>query len=111
MRKSVMEPCGHRVIVLPQKVEEKSSGGIIVISDSKTAKMEKAGKDIGTLYKIGPNAWKAFDDGLPWAKEGDEVIYAKYGGLFVTDPATDIEYVLLNDEDIVMVVETEEEIS
>jgi len=104
-----MEPCGHRVLVLPKVVEEKSEGGIIIHTDETTMKMEKAGNDIGTLYKVGPNAWKAYDNGEPWAKEGDTVVYARFGGVFVKDPNTDIEYILLNDEDLALVVETEVE--
>ena len=113
MRKAVMNPCGHRVLVLPNIVEETSDGGIIIHTDETSMKMEKAGNDIGTVFRVGPNAWKAYDDGHAWAKEGDTVVYAKWGGVFVTDPDTDIEYILLNDEDIALVVETEvtEEIS
>jgi len=107
MRKAVMNPCGHRILVLPKVVEETSAGGIIVHTDETSMKMEKAGNDIGTLFKVGPNAWKAYDDGEPWAKEGDTVVYAKWGGVFVTDPDTDIEYVLLNDGDVALVIETE----
>lgn len=111
MRKSVMNPCGHRVLVFPENVEESSEGGIILHTNETSMKLQKAGNDIGTLYKVGPNAWKAYDNGEPWAKEGDKVVYAKWGGVFVTDPETDIEYVLLNDEDIALVIETDTEIS
>lgn len=98
----MIEPTGFRVLVKPDPVQEKSSdAGIIMMSPSQQ-KMEKAGQIYGTVSKIGPTAFKAFDDGTPWVEEGDRVIFAKYAGRFVADPNDDdTEYVILNDEDII----------
>jgi len=96
----VFEPAGHRVLIKPKTVEEKSDGGIILHNNDIQKKLERAGNDIGTVYSVGMNAWKAYDGGEPWAVVGDKVIYAKYGGVFVTNPLDGEEYVLINDADV-----------
>ena len=112
----VFEPAGHRVLIKPKVVEEKSEGGIILHNNDTSKKMERAGNDIGTVYSVGMNAWLAYDGGKPWAAVGDKVIYAKYGGVFVTNPLDGEEYVLINDSDVacvlkrqVIIEETEED--
>jgi len=52
----------------------------------------------GTVVRIGVNAWKAFDDGTPWAHVGDKVVFRKYAGEVIKDG--DVEYRVVNDEDI-----------
>lgn len=89
-------PVGHRVLVKPLPLEKQSKGGIILTTDDRKEKAQVR----GTVVAIGPNAWKAFDDGEPWCKVGDEVWFAQYGGYLVRDPETDEEYRLLNDEDV-----------
>ena len=110
-----MKPCGHRVVVKPDKVEEKTESGIITMLDSQK-KLEQYGCIKGTIISIGPTAWKAFDrhtirqpdgsdkviGGEPWASVGDRVIYSKYGGIIVE--VEDEELTILNDEDVVAVL-------
>ena len=59
---------------------------------------EKAATTKGRIVGVGSNAWKAFDDGLPWASVGDVVYFAKYGGKWVEVEGK--EYVIINDEDV-----------
>lgn len=100
----MIKPAGHRVIVKPDPVEETSESGIVIRTESET-KMEQSGQIFGTLVGIGPNAWKAFDDGHAWASEGDRVIYSRYAGRYVTDPEDpDEKLVVLNDEDILATI-------
>jgi chaperonin GroES len=96
-------PQGHRVLVKPEKKEEKTEGGII-LAQSIREKEELAGI-FGTVIAIGPNAWAAFDGGEPWAKVGDRVVFSKYGGLVLEDPETKELYRLLNDDDIYCTLE------
>lgn len=91
-------PQGHRVLVAPDKKEEKTQGGIILTKSIQ--QQEELAGIFGTIVAIGPNAWKAFDDGQPWAEVGDRVVYSKYGGLVLEDPDTKEMYRLLNDDDI-----------
>jgi co-chaperonin GroES (HSP10) len=102
MTKLHLEPVGHRVLVIPDKLETETESGIVFRSDSK---VERGGQIFGTLVAIGPNAWKAFDDGEPWAYVGDKVAYARYSGKHIEDPETDTTYIILNDDDIVARVE------
>ena len=96
---------GHRVLVKPFEVEKESKGGIIMVKDEDR---EFAAQEYGTVVDIGPNAWKSFDDGTPWANIGDQIIYSRYGGKIVREPGTtDINdrYVVLNDEDVLAILE------
>lgn len=108
-------PCGHRVLVRQDKVDEHD----IVLKKAREAGLELAldrqtryqfGVDEGIVVKVGATAWKDFG-GEPWAKEGDRVIFAKNTGKVVVDPSEKelkeddrTPYVILNDEDIVAVV-------
>ncbi|OHD28153.1 MAG: hypothetical protein A2Y38_15590 [Spirochaetes bacterium GWB1_59_5] len=93
-------PCGHRVLILPEVVEEKTSGGIILAPT--TQQRDQQATMRGTVAAIGVNAWKAFDDGTPWAKEGDRVMFRRYAGEIIKDG--DAEYRVINDEDILAVI-------
>lgn len=97
-----LEPTGFRVLIKPDPVDDTyGETGIIVHTESRK-RMERAGQTYGTVEKIGPAAFKAFDDGTPWVEEGDRVIFAKYAGRFVSDPEDpDVEYIICNDEDII----------
>lgn len=101
----MLKPAGHRVLVQPDAVEETTESGI-VINTPESTKMEQAGQERGTVIAIGPNAWKAFDDGTPWAAVGDRVIYSRYAGRVVQDPDDkETRYVILNDEDILTLID------
>lgn len=96
----MIEPSGHRVLIKPETVEEKTQGGIILAAT--TQQRDQQATMRGTVVKVGVNAWKAFDDGAPWAKEGDYVVFRKYAGEVIKDDET--EFRVINDEDILAVV-------
>lgn len=98
----MIRPTGFRLLVRPDKVQERTEGGLFVPVDVKERKM--AEQIFGTVVLIGPTAWKAFDDGQPWAKVGDRVAFAKYGGFAIEDPYTKEVLRLLADEDIGAVI-------
>ena len=90
-------PLGHRVLVKPVKIEEKTASGIYL--PQQTVEMEQAGIDKGEVVAIGDTAWK--DErlgGAAWCKVGDTVIWARYAGKPVKDG--DDLYHLVNDEDL-----------
>jgi co-chaperonin GroES (HSP10) len=94
------KPIGHRILVRPDDPPEKI-GSVFVpawVRDNKAFEIIK-----GTVVAIGQNAWKAFDDGTPWCKVGDRIMFAKYGGSIIEDEETHDKYRLLNDEDAVAV--------
>lgn len=112
-----IKPSGNRVVVKPDDVERKTDGGII-IPDAQADSHAHA-QTIGTLVEVGPDAWshltkrkyRLIDGGLklveiektgysePFAKVGDRVAFAKYGGLAVEGEDGN-QYRILNDEDI-----------
>ena len=99
--KSGIHPTGHHVLVLPDKVEEKTEGGIYLPEPAREEEQRAATK--GILIDVGPTAWQEFADGEPWAQKGDYVSYAKYGGINMKGKDGK-DYILLNDQDILAVL-------
>jgi len=90
-------PTGGHLLVLPEKVEEKTAGGIYI---PKTAQdKEQQAATVGRLIAIGPGAWTDIDDGMPWAVVGDKISYARYSGVAMTGKDNE-SYVLINDNDV-----------
>ena len=92
-----IKACGHFVLIEPDTAEETTTSGIVISLDTRR---EQAATTTGTIVDIGPNAWKAFDDGCPWAEVGDHVAYAKFVSKEIEDPETGIKYFLMSDENI-----------
>ncbi len=92
---SGITPLGYRVLVRPDALEEKTKGGI-VIPLTERDKYDRA-QQTGTLVVCGDAAWKDYAE--PWAKAGDRVMFARYGGAHMTG-ADGVLYRLLNDEQI-----------
>jgi co-chaperonin GroES (HSP10) len=110
-----IEPAGHRVIVKPDPLSEVEQKELerfealqkakFEIADAKDKGRKQQAVHTGTLVAIGATAWKAFDEGTPWAKVGDKVHFAKYGGYEFEESG--VKYRLLNDEDITAIVREE----
>lgn len=98
-----LNPTGHHVVVKVEEASEKTAGGIIVPIQAREKRMNEG--NVGTLIAVGPQAWKAFADGEPWAKVGDRVLCIKYAGVAL-DKAPNIR--LMNDEDILAVIDSPE---
>lgn len=92
-------PRGHRVLVLPDQVEEKSAGGIVVVTGSDMKKEELAQIN-GKVIAMGNTCYH--DQTEPWCELGDTVIFGKYSGLFYTGDDGK-KYRIVNDLDIVAV--------
>jgi len=95
----MIKPLGDKVVVEPLEEEEKSPGGIILPDTAKKKPQE------GIVCAVGTG--KVLDDGSRGGmavKEGDRVIYAKYGGTEVTVDGK--EYVIL-DQDSIYAIKTQ----
>jgi len=99
--KSGIIPTGGHVLVLPDKVKEKTSGGIFVPVTVRDK--EQAAATSGRIISIGLSAWKDIDNGEPWAMVGERVSYARYAGV-VMQGNDDVDYVLINDNDILAIL-------
>ncbi|HQJ56796.1 MAG TPA: co-chaperone GroES [Caldisericia bacterium] len=93
-----LKPIGDKIIVEPEKEEEKTKSGI-VLPDTAKEKPQK-----GKVIAVGPG--KILDNGQrsPMEiKEGDIVIYSKYAGTEIK--IEDKEYLIVSDRDILAVLE------
>lgn len=94
------KPCGNKILVKMDRVEEVSKGGI-VLPGVKTERDSMA-QMVGTIVAVGPMAWA--DQSVAWAKPGDKVKFAKYAGYLHTEEGDDSLYRVMHDLDIVMVL-------
>lgn len=100
MNTSGIQPLDLRVLVLPDPVETKSAGGII-LPDQHTDR-EKFATIKATLIEVGVNAWEEAAARSPkFIKPvpGDRVLISKYGGVLLTGDDGK-EYRIMNDIDI-----------
>jgi chaperonin GroES len=96
-----IEPTGHHVLVKPDVVREKTSGGIYIPDEAR--QNEQRGATKGILVAIGPTAWVDLANGKPWAKVNDYVSYARHAGINMKG-SDDEDYTLLNDQDILAIL-------
>lgn len=100
MNTSGFEPLDLRVLVLPDAVEERTAGGIILPDQHK--EREKYAMIRATIVAVGENAWEEAASRSPQFRKlipGERVVIAKYGGITITGDDGK-EYRLLNDEDV-----------
>lgn len=101
MNPSGITPLDLRVLVLPDPVEEKTKGGIILADVSKDK--EKYAATRGLLVAVGENAFKEWGAGAA-PEIGQRILYAQYAGSrFKGDDGED--YIVMNDADVVGVVQ------
>lgn len=102
-----MKPVGHRLLVkveLPEDLRRATKGGIILTDDTLRKHQEAAADAI--VVAIGPNAFKAFDDGEPWCKVGDTIKMVAHAGVLASvDKESGDQYRFINDEDVIGVAE------
>ena len=94
----MIRPLGDRVLVKPMAREEVTKSGIFLPDTAKEKPQE------ATVVAVGSG--KTLDNGIKVAmdvKEGDKVIFSKYGGTEVKFDG--IDYIILNERDILAVVE------
>jgi co-chaperonin GroES (HSP10) len=94
------EPAGFRILVKPDDPPDKIGSLYVPMSVKESRAVENVK---GVIVKVGMTAWKAFDQGKPWAKVGDRVAFAKYGGFVLEDEKTKEQFRLLSDEDIIAI--------
>ncbi len=96
MAKQKFELFDDRVLVKPNAAEEKSAGGIIIPDTAK----EKPQK--GTVVAVGKGKYAEQTGNLiPMAvKEGDVIMYGKYGGTEITINGED--YLIMRASDILI---------
>ena len=104
----ILKTPGHRVLVKPDPVREKRTRSGILIADVDGQRARQMAGVTGIVVQVGDTAWKELG-GDPWCEEGDRVLYAKYSGVTVEDDDGEIDFIILNDEDILSVIAKEAE--
>lgn len=97
LNQSGILPTGGHLLVMPKKVEEITSGGIILPQETQEKEQQAATE--GTLIAVGPTAWMDLDNGEAWANIGDKISYSRYAGVSMTGQDNE-QYVLINDNDV-----------
>ena len=93
-----IKPLGDKVVVKPAKAEEKTESGIILPGSAQ----EKPHQ--GTVVAVGPGARDDKGNHIPLdVKEGDRVIYGKFGGVDLK--YDNEEYVVLSEKDTLVVLD------
>lgn len=93
-----VRPLADKVLIRPKKEEEKTAGGIVLPDSAKEKPQE------GTVIAVGVG--RLLDNGNRAemsVKEGDVVIYSKYGGTEITIDGED--YLLMDEGSILAVKE------
>lgn len=89
----MIEPMGSRVLVEPEKAEEETKGGIILVQK------KNAIQQIGTVVAVGQGHVLESGERLPiYVQPGDKVMFAKYAGTGVSDKGHN--YLMLEERDI-----------
>lgn len=95
------KPCGNKILVQMDKVDEVNPGGKIHIPRQVTERDEMS-QMVGTLVAVGECAWA--DQPHVWARVGDRVKFAKYAGFLHKEEGSDTPYRVMHDLDVVMVL-------
>ncbi len=86
-------PLGDKVLVQPSTAGEQTAGGIVLPDSAKERPQE------GTIIAVGPGRTLDSGEKSPiTVKEGDLVIYSKYGGTEIKLDGTD--YLILDESSI-----------
>ncbi len=93
-------PVGWVLVVKPDLVEEKTKSGIVIPQMAR--EREQAQAIIGTVIRIGDEAWEKFQPDSTTPDVGDKVLFAKYAGQVIELDGT--EYRILNDQDILGII-------
>lgn len=94
-----IKPLEDRIVVQPSEAEETTASGLVIPDTAKERPQE------GQVLAVGPGRWD--EDGehrIPLdVKEGDTVLYSKYGGTEVKYGGED--YLVLSARDVLAVIE------
>lgn len=95
--KSGFRATGHRVLLKPFEVEQKSAGGIVLVE--KTVNQEEQAAVMAIVVEIGNDAWN--DKSNDFCQVGDKVLIGQYTGKFSVSPVDGVKYRFVQDLDII----------
>lgn len=94
---SGITPLGHRLVVLPDSVEQTTSSGIVLVRE--TTGRDEMKQTFGTVIAVGATCW--LDQKVPnWCAPGDRIMFGTYAGnKFIGQDG--LSYRLVNDLDVI----------
>jgi chaperonin GroES len=93
-----VRPLNDRVLIKRLEEEEKTKGGIIIPDTAKEKPAE------GKVMAVGPGKRNEKGETMPLqVKEGDRVLFSKYGGTDIKIEGED--YLIMREDDILGIVE------
>ena len=94
-----LKPLDDRIVVKPNEAEQTTASGLVIPDTAKEKPQQ------GEVLAVGPGRWdEDGDKRIPLdVKEGDVVIYSKYGGTEVK--YNNDEYLVLSARDILAIIE------
>jgi co-chaperonin GroES (HSP10) len=114
-REQLPQPAGWRILVGLVKIEEKTTGGILLVEDYK--KGREYLRSVGKVLAVGSEAYlhEKFGGGIPlqvrepkpWVSVGDVVMIGQYAGqtISVLDVDGNVQNLkLLNDDEVLAVI-------
>lgn len=97
MNKSGIHPKGHRLLIKPLEIQEKTASGIIVTTASNKER-EDMSNTTGEVIEVGLGCW--LDTEGPWCTAGDRIVFAKYAGLLYLGK-DGVKYRIINQDNVV----------
>jgi len=93
-----LKPLEDRVVVKPSEAEEVTASGLVIPDTAKEKPQQ------GTVVAVGPGRVSEQGERIALdVKEGDTVVYSKYGGTEIKQGGE--EYLILSARDILAIVE------
>jgi co-chaperonin GroES (HSP10) len=104
MNDSGINPIEFNVLVLQDKIEEKTKGGLLLADDFRDK--EKHAQVRGTIVATSPLAFNEdiYPSGMERPKPGDRVAFARHSGAFILGK-DGVEYRIVKDKDVVAVID------
>jgi co-chaperonin GroES (HSP10) len=94
-------PQGHRVLVLPDQISDKTESGIVIFSPTQLER-EQLGQTEGVVVSLGKDAYSDYSSA--WCTIGDKVIIARYAGMMRTGN-DGLSYRIISDTDVVALLD------
>lgn len=108
----MIEPVMFRIVIKQVALEEydetyqraKAIPGFQVVQDEDNKRRAQRGLDEGTVVAIGPTAFQEYGIECP-ISIGDKVTFARGAAKVVTDPESNEDFAIINDEDVVAILQ------
>lgn len=99
-----VEPIEFNVLIQQDETPKKTKHGLILPEQEVDKK--KHAQTLGTLVAVSPLAFSYADwpEGARKPKVGDRVVFARFAGTFVDNPAGGEEFRVVKDKDVVAVI-------